>query len=189
MPSAQRDALCSNGRSRRCSACSKAGSTAPHFTGAVHADGRTVAPAATGCSTTPAAPQLAAVPEGAPLIVTLTDQFGGLAWPRPAAVTARVGQALLFVLTILLAGMLLSQLIEEKSNKVIEMLAAAVPVDAIFLGKLFAMLAMSLIGIAVWAVGGRGGDRHLVEGRPVGPAAARGRLAGLPGPGARSISR
>ena len=40
--------------------------------------------------------------------------------------------------------MLLSQLIEEKSNKIIEVLAAAVPIDAIFLGKLFAMLAASV---------------------------------------------
>ena len=61
---------------------------------------------------------------------------------------------MLFLLTILLAGMLLSQLIEEKSNKVIEVLAAAVPIDAIFLGKLFAMLAMSLVGIAVWTSAG-----------------------------------
>ncbi len=68
--------------------------------------------------------------------------------------TARAGQSLLFLLTILLAGMLLSQLIEEKSNKVIEVLAAAVPVDAIFLGKLLAMLAASLAGIAVWAAVG-----------------------------------
>lgn len=68
--------------------------------------------------------------------------------------TARAGQSLLFLLTILLAGMLLSQLIEEKSNKVIEVLAAAVPVDAIFLGKLLAMLAASLAGIAVWAAAG-----------------------------------
>jgi ABC-2 type transport system permease protein len=43
-------------------------------------------------------------------------------------------------------------LIEEKSSKVIEVLAAAVPVDAIFLGKLFAMLGMSLVGIGVWAL-------------------------------------
>jgi len=64
--------------------------------------------------------------------------------------TARGGQSLLFLLTLLLAGMLLSQLIEEKSNKVIEVLAAAVPVDAIFLGKLLAMLTASLLGIAVW---------------------------------------
>ena len=50
--------------------------------------------------------------------------------------------------------MLLSQLIEEKSSKVIEVLAAAVPVDSIFLGKLFAMLAMSLVGITVWTSAG-----------------------------------
>ena len=66
-------------------------------------------------------------------------------------VTARVGQLLLVVLTMILAGMLLSNLIEEKSNKVIEVLAAAVPVDAIFVGKLIAMLGMSLTGISVWS--------------------------------------
>jgi ABC-2 type transport system permease protein len=65
-------------------------------------------------------------------------------------VTARAGQALQFLLTLLLAGMLLSQLVEEKSNKVIEVLAAADPVDSIFLGKLFAMLGVSLVGIALW---------------------------------------
>ena len=64
--------------------------------------------------------------------------------------TARAGQLVLVVLTTILAGMLLSNLIEEKSNKVIEVLAAAVPVDAIFLGKLIAMLGMSFTGIAVW---------------------------------------
>jgi ABC-2 type transport system permease protein len=57
---------------------------------------------------------------------------------------------ILFFLTIILAGMTLSQLIEEKSNKVIEVLAAAVPIESIFVGKLFAMLATSLVGIAVW---------------------------------------
>jgi ABC-2 type transport system permease protein len=71
-------------------------------------------------------------------------------------VTARGGQALLFLLTLLLSGMLLSQLIEEKSNKVIEVLAAAVPVESIFIGKLFAMLAMSLTGIVVWLSAGLG---------------------------------
>jgi ABC-2 type transport system permease protein len=64
-----------------------------------------------------------------------------------------MGQLLLFMLTVLLAGMLLSNLIEEKSNKVIEVLAASAPVDAIFMGKLFAMLAVSLVGITVWAAG------------------------------------
>ena len=65
--------------------------------------------------------------------------------------TAQVGQALLVLLTMLLAGMVLSNLVEEKTNKIIEILAAAVPIDAIFLGKLFAMLGMAMIGIACWA--------------------------------------
>jgi ABC-2 type transport system permease protein len=65
-------------------------------------------------------------------------------------ILARASQTLLFMLTILLAGMLLSNLVEEKSNKVIEVLASAVPVDAIFWGKLIAMLGVSLTGIVVW---------------------------------------
>jgi len=69
--------------------------------------------------------------------------------------TAQAGQFALFLLTMLLAGMVLSNLVEEKGNKIIEVLAAAIPLDALFLGKLFAMLAVSLVGIAVWtSVGG-----------------------------------
>lgn len=83
--------------------------------------------------------------------VKVDESAGSLASMR--ALTARSGQLLLFMLTVLLAGMLLSNLIEEKSNKVIEVLAASAPVDAIFMGKLFAMLAVSLVGIAVWAAG------------------------------------
>lgn len=91
------------------------------------------------------------------------------------SMTGRVAQTLLFVLTILLAGMLLSQLIEEKSSKVIEVLAAAAPVDAIFLGKLFAMLATSLTGIALWATGGAAAVAILANGGPGGlPAPAVG---------------
>jgi ABC-2 type transport system permease protein len=63
--------------------------------------------------------------------------------------TAQAGQLLLFLLTMLLAGMVLSNLVEEKGNKIIEVLAAAIPMDA------FAMLAVSFVGIAVW--GGAGG--------------------------------
>lgn len=63
---------------------------------------------------------------------------------------ARFGQFVIFFFTLLLSTMLLSNLIEEKSNKVIEVLAAAVPLDAIFFGKLLAMLAVSLLGIALW---------------------------------------
>ena len=73
---------------------------------------------------------------------------------RDRALTGQIAQVILFLLTLMLSTMVLSQLIEEKSNKVIEVLAAAVPVDAIFLGKLLAMLAASLAGIAVWAAVG-----------------------------------
>ncbi|WP_221794355.1 ABC transporter permease [Aquisediminimonas sediminicola] len=65
-------------------------------------------------------------------------------------VTAQLAQMILFLLTMLLAGMVLSNLVEEKTNKIIEILAASVPIDAIFLGKLFAMLGMAFIGISVW---------------------------------------
>jgi ABC-2 type transport system permease protein len=73
---------------------------------------------------------------------------------RGRMVTAQLGQTVLFMLTMLLAGMVLSNLVEEKGNKIIEVLAAAIPMDAVFLGKLFAMLAVSLVGISVWAMAG-----------------------------------
>lgn len=75
---------------------------------------------------------------------------------RARLLTAQGGQALLFLLTMLLAGMVLSNVVEEKSNKIIEVLAAAIPIDAIFLGKLFAMLAMAGVGIVIWGTLGVG---------------------------------
>jgi ABC-2 type transport system permease protein len=84
--------------------------------------------------------------------VTVAESAGETAVLRSA--TARAGQFMLFFLTVLLAGMLLSNLLEEKSNKIIEVLAAAVPIDAIFVGKLVSMLAISMVGIAVWTAGG-----------------------------------
>ncbi len=68
--------------------------------------------------------------------------------------TAQAGQMMLFLLTMLLAGMVLSNLVEEKGNKIIEILAAAIPMDAVFFGKLFAMLGVSMVGITVWGAVG-----------------------------------
>ncbi len=62
----------------------------------------------------------------------------------------QAAQALLFAITLMLATMSLSTLVEEKSNKIIEVLAASVPLDSIFLGKLLAMLGISLVGLALW---------------------------------------
>ncbi len=88
------------------------------------------------------------------------------------SVLARGAQLLLLLLTMILSGMLLSNLLEEKSNKVIEVLAAAVPVDAIFMGKLIAMLGMSLTGIAIWSTAALGAAEIF----------APGRMANLPAP-------
>lgn len=81
-------------------------------------------------------------------VIRTPPAAGSMAKDR--AVTAQLGQMFLFFLTILLAGMLLSQMIEEKSNKIIEVIAAAVPIDSMFLGKLFAMLGACLLGLVVW---------------------------------------
>lgn len=70
--------------------------------------------------------------------------------------TAQAAQMVLFLLTMLLGGMVLSNLAEEKGNKIIEILAAALPMDAVFMGKLFAMLGVSFVGIAVWGTLGWG---------------------------------
>lgn len=97
--------------------------------------------------------------------------------------SARAGTAtgsvtLMFLLTMLLAGMVMSNLVEEKANKIIEILAAAIPMDAVFVGKLFAMLGVSFVGIAVWGglgglavgIGGMGGGMNGIG------------MAGLPAP-------
>ena len=68
--------------------------------------------------------------------------------------TAQISQTILFILTLMLSTMVLSQLIEEKSNKVIEVIAAAIPIDAMFVGKLFAMLSASVLALVVWMASG-----------------------------------
>jgi ABC-2 type transport system permease protein len=77
---------------------------------------------------------------------------GAAQWGRRSL--ARIGQFTIFFITLMLGSMLLSNLVEEKSNKVIEVLAAAVPLDAIFLGKLIGMLGVSVLGLSVWAGAG-----------------------------------
>ncbi len=89
-------------------------------------------------------------------------------------VTAQGGQILVFFLTMLLAGMVLSNLVEEKSNKIIEILAASIPMESVFLGKLFAMLGMALLGIAVWTSVGLIGIAALGQNLPNFPTPAVG---------------
>jgi ABC-2 type transport system permease protein len=76
---------------------------------------------------------------------------------RARITLAKAAQYGVLLLTIMLAGRLLSSFIEERSNKVIEVLAAAAPVDAIFLGKLLGMLLFSFTCILAWgAIAGAG---------------------------------
>jgi ABC-2 type transport system permease protein len=81
-------------------------------------------------------------------VTNVAVSSGSLAKDR--ANTAQIAQVALFLLTLMLSTMVLSQLIEEKSNKVIEIIAAAMPIDAMFVGKLFAMLSASVLGLVVW---------------------------------------
>ena len=146
------------------------GLDAPHFTGAVRADGLTVRQLGfiiDQARRDRVTPQVT----GKPIEVVLTQSSSG-SLVSARSLTARAGQAVLFVLTILLAGMLLSQLIEEKSNKAIEVIAAAVPIESIFIGKLFAMLAMAWLGIIVWTSAGAAGIAYYLPGG----------LAALPAP-------
>ena len=86
----------------------------------------------------------------------------------------------IFFLTLFLSGQVVGTMAEERNNKVIEVLAAAVPLESVFLGKLLGMF-----GVAVLFVGFWGDDRQ-----PDRRAAARRRSrAGSPSSAPRSGCR
>ena len=76
-----------------------------------------------------------------PVVTVNTQQAAGV-----AAVFA------IFLLTLLLAGQTVGMLAEEKSNKVIEILAAAVRLEAVFFGKLMGMFGVAVVFITFWGV-------------------------------------
>jgi len=57
-----------------------------------------------------------------------------------------------FFLTLFLAGQVVGTMAEERNNKVIEVLAAAVPLEAVFLGKLLGMFGVAVLFVAFWGV-------------------------------------
>ncbi len=64
----------------------------------------------------------------------------------------------IFLLILLLGGQTVGTLAEEKGNKIIEILAAAVPMESVFYGKLFGMLGVALLFILFWGtISGIGG--------------------------------
>lgn len=56
----------------------------------------------------------------------------------------------LFFLTLLLAGQVVSGVAEERGNKVIEVLAAAVPLESVFFGKLLGTFGVAVLFLAFW---------------------------------------
>ncbi len=90
-----------------------------------------------------------AVPQPLALDRVVSEQASGsLATGR--RLLGQGAQSVIFAVTLMLATLLLSTLVEEKTNKIIEILAASVPLESVFLGKLVAMLGISLVGLGVW---------------------------------------
>jgi ABC-2 type transport system permease protein len=56
----------------------------------------------------------------------------------------------LFFLTLLLAGQVVSGVAEERGNKVIEVLAAAVPLESVFFGKLLGTFGVAVLFLVFW---------------------------------------
>ncbi|QIG81171.1 ABC transporter permease [Stakelama tenebrarum] len=57
----------------------------------------------------------------------------------------------LFLLTLMLSSQAIGTMAEERSNKVIEILAAAVPLESVFFGKLLGSFGVSLLFLGFWA--------------------------------------
>ncbi|WP_028965576.1 ABC transporter permease [Sphingomonas phyllosphaerae] len=56
----------------------------------------------------------------------------------------------IFFLTLFLSGQVVGTMAEERNNKVIEILAASVPLESVFLGKLLGMYGVALLFVAFW---------------------------------------
>lgn len=56
-----------------------------------------------------------------------------------------------FLLNLFLASQVVGTMAEERNNKVIEVLAAAVPLESVFLGKLLGMFGVAILFVGFWA--------------------------------------
>ena len=99
--------------------------------------------------------------------VLRADRIGSTA-PLSTAVKVRVAQTqvtvsghgaaamaavfAIFLLTLFLAGLTIGTMAEERNNKVIEVLAAAVPLESVFVGKLIGMFGVAILFVGFWGV-------------------------------------
>ncbi len=84
-----------------------------------------------------------------PQMQPIKPQRNGVGGQLATAFGAVLG---IFFLTIILASQAVGMLAEEKSNKVIEVIAAASPLEAVFVGKLIGMFGAAMLFVGFWGV-------------------------------------
>ncbi|MDQ1158585.1 ABC-2 type transport system permease protein [Sphingomonas sp. SORGH_AS 950] len=87
------------------------------------------------------------LPRVTPTKISFSRQRATLGGQNQTAFLAVFG---VFFLTLFLAGQVVGTMAEERSNKVIEVLAAAVPLEAVFLGKLLGMFGVAVLFVGFW---------------------------------------
>jgi ABC-2 type transport system permease protein len=85
-----------------------------------------------------------------PAVRQVTVAGAGSASKQQRSATAFATVFAMFFLSLVLASQAVSTLAEERNNKVIEILAAAAPLEAVFLGKLIGLLGVALLFTAFW---------------------------------------
>lgn len=83
--------------------------------------------------------------------VTQTAVKRGQGSPSGRGQAASIGVFAMFFLTLFLSGQAVGTMAEERSNKVIEILAAAVPLESVFFGKLIGMFGAAVLFVLFWA--------------------------------------
>ena len=89
----------------------------------------------------------AALPRVTPNKIAITRQRASQSGQHQSAFFAVFG---IFFLTLFLSGQVVGTMAEERNNKVIEVLAAAVPLESVFLGKLLGMFGVAVLFVAFW---------------------------------------
>ena len=82
--------------------------------------------------------------------IEMSPKAGGTARTRQSMGYAAV--VVIFLLTLLIAAQSISTFVEEKSNKIIEILASAASLEAMFLGKLVGMFGVAMLFIGFWSL-------------------------------------
>jgi ABC-2 type transport system permease protein len=96
---------------------------------------------------TVAAQRLGAVPQVTATKTPIERPRGSAGNRRQSASFAVFG---VFLLNLFLASQVVGTMAEERNNKVIEVLAAAVPLESVFLGKLLGMFGVAVLFVFFW---------------------------------------